>query len=462
MQGSDNLYNSIGERLPPQDLEAEKCVLASLMIASEPEDVDQIIEVLPKYESFYSADNQIIYSILLEMRRNKKPCDAVLLRAELEKRGLLEEVGGTAYIAQILGTVPSAAHGVYYGTIVKNMAMRRALISESNDLMRKAYAPLPEGMEYPDIFKNAAMRFDRMANSGLKIDVVRAGQAAREFLAERRQGRSPTIKTDIVGLDALIGGLPRAKFIIIGARPAVGKSLLEKQIILNIGKRNEPIGLVSIEETRSKIAGNMLSNQLNLANTYLMRGNISEEDFGDLDAGAEWLDKFPIHIADKPVKMSEVCATIEWMKRHRDIQAAFVDHIHIVEVDVDEDRRKQRGNDITRLSGALKMLAKRLGIPIVALAQLNRGDGTMNDWKRKPVLRDLRESGALEQDGDLIMLLHRDDYYRQNEPDYTPNHTLEVIVAKNKDGQTGTAALHWEPEFQRTTSLINQPEIPFI
>lgn len=444
-------------KLPPHDIVAEQCLLASMMLDKEV--CDQVREIV-RGEYFFQTDHQIVFDTISKLRAKNVSIDAVILRGALEKAGLLEDVGGTKYLADILSTVPSAAHGVHYANIVREKAIARYTISVANEMIRDMYAPTNPGDSYLPNVAKAEAKLSRIALSGQVSDIFQIGQAAKEFAAERRKGKPPFVKTGIDPIDVITGGLPVGGFVLIGGRPGAGKSQLCKQIMLNMSISDIRVGIVSVEESRSKIAGNMLSNLSNMRNKHIMTDELEEAELQTLEQYAEGMMDLPFYGADRPTRLGEVCGTIEFMRRQYKIDVAFVDHIHIISADTDEPGNYGK-NEVSMISTALKMLGKKLNIPIVAAAQLNRGGGDIKDWIRKPTLRDLRGSGNLEQDADLIILVHREDYYRRFEPDYKPTHVLEGIIAKGKSSDSGTALMFFDADHQRITGLTPAQQMTF-
>lgn len=431
------------DRLPPQSIESEMCLLASMML-----DLDVCDECLAlvNRQQFYSADHQILFDIITDRRKGGKPIDAVLMREELIRRQLLDEVGGVEYLAKILNAVPTAAHGVHYAALVAEKAKLREIIGLCNDALRDCYKP--HDSDPADAIASqleaaaAAVRDHGTADTIHSIEVI-----AHSVLNDlERRDFVDRIATGLNSLDDLIGGLPVAENIIIAGRAGMGKSQLAKQLAFNISRTDTPCGIITIEETEKKIGKNYLSGVAQIENSRLMYRKLTEEDWGRLPQAVGTLAKLPIYVDDAQQKLSKIQATASRMARKYGCKVIVVDHIHIV--DAEGDSRMQREQELAKISGGLKFLWKKLGVAGVLCAQVNRQGGAEPD--AAPELWHLRGSGSLEQDGDLIMQLLRPDYFRWKKDGdrFTPDHQLHVYVNKNKHGPVGMTTLYFDGDHQ--------------
>ena len=435
------------DRLPPSDIPAEMCTLASCMLDKEM--IGQVVQIIDR-ESFFQADHQIIYDVLVKLYEQNRPIDAVIVREELAKRQLLEEVGGTAYLAQILNTVPSAAHGAHYACIVREKALLRQYIAALNDGLRDAYAP----HECADvILERGEKRIFQLAQN--KAGQAAAGVSMSDILAEAFEqfdrGAKRGMETGFFELDDMLNGLQDAEMIVVAARPSIGKTALCMNFVENFACNNLlPCGIFSLEMSRQQLAQRLLCSRAQIDSQKLRRGMLRSDEYAKLAEEVAKLSQAPIFVVDDQtaLKPLELRARARRMKLEHDIRFLLVDYLQLMDGDGNDDGRQQ---EITTISRTLKSVARELNVPVVAVSQLNRQvegrDG------HRPRMSDLRESGSIEQDADVVMLLHRDDYYRKNEPDFQPDNLAELIVAKQRNGPTGVVKLTFFDRFTRFENL---------
>lgn len=440
------------DRLPPHSAEAEQCVLASMMLDK---DVAARVLGLIDRDDFFSADHQIIYDLLAKMTRAGKPVDAILLREELAKRQLLVEVGGDHYLGQILDTVPTAAHGEHYAATVRELAVRRRIIQASNDATRSAFGP-HEGISASALARQYADAFAMIANTGTTDSFRRLGDVVSDVIEAKSKNEVRRVPTGLTMLDSTAGGLPLGRFTLVGGRPGSGKSLLCKQFLHNIGARGEPIGLVTIEESAEKVAENALANRASVENNHIAYNRLSGAEWSDIINVTPELAKMDFWVSDEPTRLSDVEGAVTTAAVKHGCRVVVVDYLQLIDPDTPSENENR---EITKISKTLKAAAKRLDIALVAACQLNRGNETGS--VRKPTLRDLRGSGSLEQDGDMILLLHREDYYHYQDQNYVPTHQLEIIVAKNKDGCQGVIPTKFSGRHQRVSDWLEPGYDPF-
>lgn len=433
------------DRLPPSNPDAEMCVLGSLML--DPLMHRQIRRIL-RAEHFYSADNAIIYRIANEIAESGRALDGVILREALAKRKLLEEVGGLPYLAQILNTMPSAAHGLHYAGIVIECWKLREAVRIGNQLLQAAYDPQRDG-DAQKILSNAAMAMMKAGHYGLSIKITPLGEAVHNFVERRESEQTPAILTGFKQIDAQFPGvIAESSFTIIGAMPSVGKSLIEKNLADRQGAMGINVGICSLEESEEKIAGNFISAHSGVQNKRLAYGNLDAQDWLAITGCLEDLSKRPILIADQIESMNELMLTIEIMAEEHKRRVIYVDHLHLIG-GLPGDNQEQR---IARASKALKDAAKRHKIGIVALAQLSRPAEKRGD-PGPPTMRDLRDSGMIEANADGIILLHRADYFHRFDNNYQPTDICQVIIAKARNGEVGDVLLKTDLDTQRLLEI---------
>lgn len=435
-------------KLPPHDIDAELCLLGSLMLITDPLEWASVASLVSE-RHFYRSDHGEIFKLLREMRANKKPVDAVTYRAHAISKGSFESLGGMEYLTKIITSVPSSAHAKHYAEIVRNHAMGRAIIHLATRAIADVHS---ERGEFLPIATRLSSQFTKLAVSGQESVIRSIGEGVREVVERAtNKTRPPLISTGLQPLDDVVGGYPIGGFSIISGRPAMGKSAVGKCSALALACQGTPVGVISIEETLGKISTNVLSNIANVQSAKIAFARESEADLKLMLQAAKSLENTPMFIADYPTRTSEIEATIAMMRQRYGCVVVFVDHLHIVSHD---DAVGNRAAQLVAITTALKNAAKRSGVAVVALAQLNRGAASEGAKSRKPTLWDLKESGSLEENGDLIIGVHREDYYRAQRGESDFDHQMILCVLKNKLGGIGEVPMHWDGDHQRITEWI--------
>ncbi|HEY7090035.1 MAG TPA: replicative DNA helicase [Tepidisphaeraceae bacterium] len=430
------------DRLPPSSIDAEQCLLASMMLDKEA--IGQCIQIVER-DSFYQTDHQIIFDILIKLYEQNRPIDAVIVREELLKRQLLEEVGGAAYLGQLLGMVPSAAHAQHYAGIVREKSLLRQLIAASNDILRDAYSPHEKADIIVDRSEHRIFEIAEKRIGGSLVPLEGVLHEVYEMIEEKgRRG----LETDFQEIDDMLNGLQNGEMIIVAARPSMGKTAIAMNMVENIAANHRlPCAVFSLEMSKQQLAQRMLCSRAGIDAQKVRKGMLSAEEFRKLAAVVVELSKAPIWVDDSPgLTVLELRAKARRLKRQHDIKLLMIDYLQLMDNPGPESRQQQ----ISEISRGIKAVSRELEIPVIALSQLNRmAEG--RDGHR-PRMSDLRESGSIEQDADVIMLLHREDYYRMSEPDFVPDNIAEVIIAKQRNGPTGTVKLTFD---NRTTTFRN-------
>jgi replicative DNA helicase len=420
------------------------CVVGAMILAGDtPSLLSEIIANVGEAD-FFQADHAIIYRVVATMHRAGKPVDSMLVREELERQKLMDEVGGIGYLGSILTSAPNAANGPHYAAIVREKATLRRLLSAANDAIRAVYEATDHDRAC-ELARKFADKAAELATFGTTDPVVTLGEAAMDVLERRESPQVRRVNTGILTLDNLIGGLAKSKFTIVGADPRVGKSALIKQIGRNVSRRGVPFGLVTVEEDREKVAENMLASTSGVPNHRIAYGLLDKPDWERVEGAAAKLSGLPFYIDDTQQKLDDIVSAVERLATKYKCEVIGVDHLHLISCDA-----PTREREVSKISKALKAVFKRCNVAGVVAAQLNRGQ----DAKQKPALRNLRDSGSLEADGDCIMLLYREDAVRYQEDGYIPTRTIEVNVPKNKDGRMGEVPLSFSGETQE----IGDPE----
>ena len=431
------------DRLPPHSIEAEQSLLASMML--DKEIVGQAVSIVDR-DAFYQADHQILYDIIVKLYEANRPTDTVIVREELIKRQLLEEVGGTAYLGQILNTVPSSAHGVHYANIVREKAMLRQLISASNNILRDAYAP----HETADVvLDKAEKRIFEIAEKKISGSMTPLETVLHEVFETIENRGQRGIETGFLELDEMTNGLQKGEMIIIAARPSMGKTAIAMNIIEGVAcDGGHACGVFSLEMSKQQLAQRMLCSRGAVDAHKLRKGALSSAEFQKLAVTVGELAKAPIWVDDAAgLTILEFRAKARRLKMQHDVKLIMVDYLQLMDNPAAESRQQAIGE----ISRGLKAVARELMIPIIVLSQLNRG--TEGRDGHRPRMSDLRESGSIEQDADVVALLHREDYYRLQEPDFVPDNIAELIIAKQRNGPTGTIKLTFDNKSTRFRNL---------
>jgi len=456
-------------RSMPESLAAEAAVLGSMII--DPEVISEVVELLTT-DAFYRTEHRYLFEAILELYQ-KNPSqrfnngergtglDLVLLRDELEKRKQLEEVGGVEYLAKVVDSVPSSANVNYYAGIIKEKMLLREIIAAASEILDDAYNEAGEPNEKLDeaerrIFAVTDKKISGSA-SALKDLVTRAYE-----LIEKREGSHVTgLATGYHELDGWTCGLQNGEMIIIAGRPSMGKTSLALNIAEHIGVQERlPVAIFSLETGRQQLAERFLCSASEIDAQSVRKGMLSTEHYQELVRACGLLSEAPIYIDDtSTLTPLELRAKARRLKSQYGIRCIVVDYLQLMHLG--GGRVESRQQEITAISRYIKSLARELNIPVVVLSQLNRSpegrEGHM------PRMSDLRESGSIEQDADVVILLHREDYYHRGGKDYEPNNKAELIIAKQRNGPTGTVDLIFREKYTRfeNASRVEEQAVPF-
>jgi replicative DNA helicase len=441
-----------GERLPPQNLDAEKGVLGSIFLDNDV--IDEISDTL-RADHFYLDSHRRIFAAILGLHESGvHGFDAVTIGEALERRGEFADIGGD-YLLEILQSVPHAAHAKYYAKIVRDKYVQRQLIIACTDILRNAY---DEAMETDDLLNQAEQGIFQIleqqeATQQLEIREILLDTFDRINERLERQGAISGLSTGFRDLDAKTNGLQASELIILAARPSMGKTALVCNLAEAVADQSQAgVVLFSLEQSRLELAERFLCIRAKLQVHKLRKGDLDETERDILLQVSSELSELPLFIDDAPGRsMSQIGAICRRLKRKSNIRLVIIDYLQLIEP---EDKRAPREQQIAQITRRLKFLAKELSIPVIALAQLNRGVELRED--KRPRLADLRESGAIEQDADIVMFLHRPEMY---DPADRPGEA-ELVVAKHRSGPTGIVPLAFSKEsmrFQDFTPLA-EPE----
>jgi replicative DNA helicase len=430
------------DRLPPQNLDAERSVLGSML---RDNDVISVVVQIITAESFYADAHRKIFQAISDLYdKGGQPVDLVILAEELIRRGQLEDIGRAAYLAELWDAAPTAANAEYYAKIVRDKSIVRSLIHASTEILRDAY---DQNQPAEELLEGAERKILDVAQMGVTGQTTTLEQAITETyrrIDDRATGKQKAggLSTGFADLNELTAGLHDGELIIVAARPSVGKTSFSLGIIRNIIiEEKAPVFFVSLEQSRIELAERLLCAQARVDSHRLRKGTLNSDDMDRLiDAGGV-LRNARLFIDDSPVQsMLRIAANARRLKLRHDIKLIVVDYLQLIEPD---NRRDPRQEQVAQISRRLKALAKELQIPLIALAQVNRASEDRQD--HRPRLADLRESGSIEADADTVMLLHRPDRYEPGQHEGI----IEVIIGKQRNGPTGEITLAYLKQFMR-------------
>ena len=438
--------SALTQRVPPQSIQAEACVLGSMILHAP--SIDLVVQLCNR-EHFYRPAHQLIFEVLLEMSQANKPIDLVTLREELLRRKQLEQVGGIDYLVALVEGVPTAANAEYYATVVRDKAFLRRLIVVGTEIVQEAF----------ETREDASVVLDRAEQQIFEITADQVSQQAatmEELLKhtfealEANEGQLITgLASGYQKLDELTSGFQKGDMIILAARPSMGKT----SILMNMAEYmavtdKKPVAFFSLEMSKEQVAQRLLASHARYDLRKMRRGSISPEDWTLLQNAAGELQPAPLLIDDTAMlTILQLRAKARRLKAAHDIQCIFVDYLQLMSY---RGRANSRQEQISEISRGVKALGRELEIPVVIAAQLNRGPADRPT--HRPRMSDLRESGSLEQDADVILLLHNEDYYHRGEPDWAPKDITELIIAKQRNGPTDVIYLRFLADITRFES----------
>ena len=434
-------------KIPPQDIEAEQAVIGSML--TDQDAVSSAIETL-KPEDFYREDNKIIYEAILNIYNRAEPIDIITLKAELSSMGKLDAVGGLEYIAVLPDKVPTTANVDRYIKIVEEKSVLRNLIKTANEIIELGYNPT-EDVE--DIMDGAEKKiFDIMQSKNTKSytpikDVLVESFTNLEKLYNQKQ-HVTGVPTQFYDLDDKTAGLHGSELILVAARPAMGKTAFALNIATNAAVRAKvPVAIFSLEMSKEQMTSRILCSEAMVDSNKVRTGKIDDEEWSKLAAASGELSEANIYIDDTPgISIMEIRAKCRKMKIEKNIGLVVIDYLQLVQGS--GKRGGSREQEIAEISRSLKILAKEINVPVIALSQLSRAPEQRPD--HRPMLSDLRESGSIEQDADIVMFLYRDDYYNE---DSEKKNIAEVILAKHRAGSTGTVELLWLGNYTKFANI---------
>jgi len=440
-------------RQPPQDLVAEQSVLGGMLLSK-----DAIADVLERLRpgDFYRPAHQSVYDAILDLYGRGEPADPVTVAAELDRRGLLRRIGGAPYLHTLISTVPTAANAGYYAGIVAEKALLRRLVEAGTRVVQYGYAGA-EGSDVAEVVDRAQAEIYEVTDRRLSDDFVALEDLLQPTMDEidaiaSSGGLARGVSTGFTELDDVTNGLHPGQMIVIAARPGVGKSTVALDFLRCCSIRHRMASVVfSLEMSKSEIVMRLLSAEAKIKLSDMRSGRMSDDDWTRLARRMSEISEAPLYIDDSPnLTMMEIRAKARRLRQRSDLKLVVVDYLQLMTSGKKVESRQQ---EVSEFSRSLKLLAKELEVPVVAISQLNRGPEQRTD--KRPMLADLRESGSIEQDSDVVILLHRPDLFDQTDQERLGE--ADLIIAKHRNGPTRTITVAHQLHFSRFTNMARSP-----
>ena len=438
-------------RQPPQDPAAEPAVLGGMLLSK-----DAIADVLEKLRpgDFYKPANQLVYDAILDLYGRGEPADAVTVAAELDRRGLLRRVGGAPYLHTLISTVPTAANAGYYAEIVAEKALLRRLVEAGTRVVQYGYAGA-DGADVSDIVDRAQAEIYDVTERRAAEDFVILEEILQPTMDEidaiaSMGGVSKGVPTGFVELDEVTNGLHPGQMVIVAARPGVGKSTLALDFMRSCSIKHQlPSVIFSLEMSKTEIVMRLLSAEAKIKLADMRSGRMSDDDWARLARRMSEISEAPLYIDDSPnLTMMEIRAKARRLSQKAGLRLVVIDYMQLMSSGKKYESRQQEVSDFSR---SIKLMAKELDVPVVAISQLNRGPEQRTD--KRPQVSDLRESGSLEQDADMVILLHRPDAFERDDP---RGGEADLILGKHRNGPTKTITVAHQLHLSRFANMAKQ------
>ncbi|QDU72349.1 replicative DNA helicase [Mucisphaera calidilacus] len=436
-------------KLPPVPREAEAALLGSLL--HDPQLCGEVIEIIRSPEDFGYAPNAVVYTAMIEIYDETQSLDIVQLNQKLTDRKQLDHVGGTDYLVELAEAVPSAAGARHWARIVRDKGTIRRMIDAAGQILNDCYNTDDDA---GIILDRAEQKVFELAESKEDVDVSELRELLQETYErlEAQEGEAITgVATGFFELDEMTNGLQKGEMIIIAARPSMGKTAFALNIAEHVAASNhEPVAVFSLEMGKQQLAQRLLCSRSGVDSHRLRRNMLSRDDFAQLSLTVGELSEAPIYIDDTPgLSLLALRAKARRLKARHDIKCVMIDYLQLMSASGAQSREQE----VSSLSRGIKALARELDVPVICLSQLNRAAAQREG--HRPLMSDLRESGSIEQDADVVMMLHREDYYHRGDEDYVDTNVAEVILAKQRNGPTGTVRLQFNGATTRFNNLAS-------
>jgi len=440
-------------RIPPQAPDLEEAVLGAIML--EKDAVIAILDIL-KPESFYKDSHQKIFRAIVDLSMNQQPIDILTVTEELKKRNQLDEVGGAVYITQLTGRVASAAHLEFHARIVAQKYIQRELIRVSNEIQARSY---DESNDVDELLDFAEAELFNIAEGNIKRETTKLNLLIKEAIhqieeASKRDDSLSGVPSGFTKLDRITSGWQRSDLIVIAARPSMGKTAFVLTMARNIAvEHKQPVAIFSLEMSSLQLVNRLIVSETELPSDRIRNGRLEQYEWEQLEYRIKSLVEAPIYIDDTPaISIFELRAKCRRLKNLYDVQVIVIDYLQLMSGTT--DNKGNREQEVSNISRALKGIAKELDIPIIALSQLNRSV-ELRSGNKRPQLSDLRESGAIEQDADIVIFIHRPEKYGidEDENGNSLKGIAEIMVAKHRNGPIGEVILRFRDEFAKFVDL---------
>ena len=448
-------------RIQPQAIELEEAVLGALMIEK---DAYSLVSEILRPESFYEHRHQLIYAAITDLAINQKPVDILTVKEQLSKKGELEEAGGPFYITQLSSKVASSAHIEYHARIIAQKALARELITFTSLIQSKAF---DETLDVDDLMQEAEGKLFEISQQNMKKDYTQINPVIDEAYkqiqkaAARADGLSG-LQSGFVKLDKITSGWQNSDLIIIAARPAMGKTAFVLSMAKNITVDfHNPVALFSLEMSNVQLVNRLISNVCEIPSEKIKSGQLETYEWQQLDYKLKDLLDAPLYVDDTPsLSVFELRTKARRLVREHNVKLIIIDYLQLMNATGMSFGNRQE--EVSTISRSLKGLAKELNIPIIALSQLNRSVETRDGDGKRPQLSDLRESGAIEQDADMVCFIHRPEYYKiyLDEQGNDLKGMAEIIIAKHRNGAVGNVRLRFKGEYTRFSNPEDENSIP--
>ena len=443
------------ERIPPHSDDAERSVLGSIMLDS---DIFFKVSEFIGPDDFYSKANKEIFNAMMDLYREDIPIDMLTVTEALSKRKSLEACGGRSYIAELSGEVITTANAVQYAKIIQEKSVYRQLIKAGSEIVENSLNEKFDGEKVLDEAEQTIFDIgkQRQSKDYSKIQNILEKNIQNIEEAQKSGGKLPGLSTGFADLDRMTSGLQKSDFIILAARPSMGKTAFALNIAENAAlKEHKKVAFFSVEMSEESLGYRMLSTQSRVELGKLKRGDLSPEDWESVNMAVSRFSEAQLLVDETPgISVMEVRNKCRRMNVDGPIDLIVIDYLQIMS---SGSRIDNRVKEVSLMTRQLKQLAREMECPVIVLSQLSRGT-VQRDGDKRPMLSDLRDSGSIEQDADVVIFLHREDYYKK--PEAEPNNICEVIIAKQRQGETGTVKLTWMPRFQKFADLIKENNVP--
>lgn len=430
------------EQLPPHAIEAEMSLLGSLLL--DPQMVGDVVMILKSGDDFFKPANGAIYDAMIQLYDRHAALDIVQLTQLLADRDVLETVGGVDYLVELANAVPTAAHAPHYARLVREKAVVRHLIEAAGEILYESYHSADESQL---ILERAEQAIFRIAEQTEHSQIENLHDLIKQTMAilEANEGRQMTgVPTGFAELDEMTGGLQRGEMIILAARPSMGKTAFALNIAEQMAMRGQPVGIFSLEMGKQQLVQRLLAARSGIDSQRLRRNMLRADDYRALMGACDELLDAPIYIDDTPgLSLMQLRAKARRMAQRNNIACIVIDYLQLMS---SGRRAESRQLEVSEISRGVKAMARELNIPVICLSQLNRAAEQREG--HRPRMSDLRESGSIEQDADVVAMLHREEYYHQSDPNWLDENpdkkgVAELIIAKQRNGPTGTVKLTW-------------------